>query len=69
MRALAHGLVPMPPVVPQAVPVGQKLAPVQPARRVVPKKENGGADLEAEDRRARGEDRAEDRGGLCDFEV
>ena len=58
MRALAHTPVPMPPVVPQAVPVGQKLAPIQPARRVVPKKESGGADLAAED-----------RGGLCDFEV
>jgi hypothetical protein len=49
--------------------VGQKLAPVQPARRVVPKKANGGADLETEDRRTRGEDRAEERGGLLDFEA
>jgi hypothetical protein len=55
----------MPPLVPQAVPAGQRVTPVEPARRVIPKKQTGGADLEAEDKRSR----ADDRGGLFDVEV
>ena len=59
------GVAPIPPLVPQVVPAGQKVTPVEPARRVIPKKQTGSADLEAEDKRPR----AEDRGGLFDVEV
>jgi hypothetical protein len=61
----APGVMPIPPLVTQVVPAGQKVTPVEPARRIIPKKANGGADLEAEDKRSR----ADDRGGLFDVEV
>jgi hypothetical protein len=59
------GIAPIPPLVPQVVPAGQKVTPVEPARRIVPKKQSGGADLEPEDKRAR----SDERGGLFDVEV
>jgi hypothetical protein len=66
MRADGNGLLPLPPLVPQVIPAAQKVTPAQPARRVTPKKDPGGADLAAEDKRQRA---ADQRGGLYDMEV
>jgi hypothetical protein len=69
---IAHGQVTQPPlpVAPTVVPVGQRVLPVQPARRVTPNKEAGRADLDAEKRRRRaGGDHEGDRGGTLDLEV
>ena len=53
------------PVAPTVVPVGQRVLPVAPAKRVTASKESGRADLDAEKRRRR----ESDRGGTLDLEV
>jgi hypothetical protein len=63
--ALDPGIVQVPPLVAPAVPPGQRVTPVEPAKRVVPKKQSGRADLENEEKRRR----SEDRGGLFDLEA
>jgi hypothetical protein len=64
---IAPGPVTQPPlpVAPNVVPIGQRVLPVEPARRVTPNKESGKADLDAEKRRRR----QGDRGGTLDLEV
>ena len=47
------------------VPVGQRVLPVEPARRVTPSKEARGGDLDP-DKKRRHQD---DRGGTLDLEV
>lgn len=63
---------PTPPLVPQIVPPGQKVTPVEPARQVTPKKGAGETRLRREERRRPDDENAgrdDDRGGLFDVEV
>jgi hypothetical protein len=55
---------PLPPAQ-NIVPLGQKVLPVEPARRVTPSKESGRADLDPNKKRRR----QGDRGGTLDLEV
>ena len=64
---IAPGPVTQPPlpVAPTVVPVGQRVLPVEPARRVTANKESGRTGLDADKRRRR----EGDRGGTLDLEV
>ena len=53
------------PAAPNIVPLGQKVLPVEPTRRVTPSKDSGRADLDPNKKRRR----HDDRGGTLDLEV
>jgi hypothetical protein len=63
---IAPGLAPQVPLpAPNIVPLGQKVLPVEPARRVTPSKEARRTDLDQDKKRRR----HDDRGGTLDLEV
>jgi hypothetical protein len=67
---IAPGPVPQPtlPATPQVVPQGQRVVPVEPARRVTAGKGSGKAGIDEEVPR-RKRRREGDRGGVLDLEV
>jgi hypothetical protein len=65
---IAPGPVTQPPsaVAQNVIPLGQRVLPVEPARRVTPGKEARGSDVDPERKRRRQPD---ERGGKLDLEV